>query len=93
MSTDHPATTFINFFPKKYLLAVYKDIMVIPVLLHCVLGKQLVKIDELGPNGSHYNQISQGAGLLFKSSLPGQYFCCISVVYTIAFRVCKPVLF
>ena len=54
MSTDHPATTFINFFPKKYLLAVYKDIMVIPVLLHCVLGKHLVKIDELWPNGSHY---------------------------------------
>ena len=91
MSTDHPAITFVNFFPEKYLLAVYKYIMVIPVRVHCVLGRHLIyKSMNWGLMALIIKKISQGAGLLFKSSnstLPGQYFCCVSVVYTIVFTV------
>ena len=32
----HPAVTFVNLFHEKYLLAVYKCIMVIPACPHCV---------------------------------------------------------
>ena len=49
MGADH---LFVSFFHEKYLLAVYKYIMVIPDRLHCVQEKHLMrnlKINELGP--------------------------------------------
>ena len=43
INTDHLATTFVNFFREKYMLAMYKYVMVIPTHLHCVQGKHLIR--------------------------------------------------
>ena len=36
MNADHPVITFVNFCCEKYLLAVYKCVLVIPTHLHCL---------------------------------------------------------
>ena len=43
ISTDHPANKFVNFFHEKYMLAVYKYVMVTPACPHCVQGKHLMR--------------------------------------------------
>ena len=40
MSGDHPAITFVNFFREKYLMAVYKYIIVIPALRLAVCSRE-----------------------------------------------------
>lgn len=46
---EHLAITFVNFFREKYLVAVYKYMMVIPAL-RCVQGKHLRETKAGGRN-------------------------------------------
>lgn len=68
MSTDPPATMFMNFFGEKYLLAMDKHVMVIPTCLLCAQVKHMMGNEKFANRSLYYTYLCVHVVLVVNSA-------------------------